>query len=48
MVADRIKPALTVEPEFLLRDDSGTERRFGDIDSLSERSTKVSSARTSR
>ena len=24
MVADRIKPALTVEPEFLLRDDSGT------------------------
>jgi hypothetical protein len=35
MVADRIKPALTVEPEFLLRDDSGTERRFGDIASLS-------------
>jgi hypothetical protein len=34
-VADRIKPALTVEPEFLLRDDSGTERRFGDITSLS-------------
>jgi hypothetical protein len=35
MVADRIKPALTVEPEFLLRDDSGIERRFGDIASLS-------------
>jgi hypothetical protein len=35
MVADRIKPALTVEPEFLLRDDSGTERRFSDIASLS-------------
>jgi hypothetical protein len=34
MVADRIKPALTVEPEFLLRDNSGTERRFGDIASL--------------
>jgi hypothetical protein len=35
VIADRIKPALTVEPEFLLRDDSGTERRFGDIASLS-------------
>jgi hypothetical protein len=35
MVADRIKPALTVEPEFILRDDGGTERRFGDIASLS-------------
>jgi hypothetical protein len=35
MVADRIKPALTVEPEFLLRDYSGSERRFGDIASLS-------------
>lgn len=35
MVADRIKPALTVEPEFVLRDDGGTERRFGDIASLS-------------
>jgi hypothetical protein len=35
MVADRIKPALTVEPEFLLRDDSGLERRFGDVASLS-------------
>jgi hypothetical protein len=34
VLADRIKPALTVEPEFLLRDDSGTERRFGDIASL--------------
>jgi hypothetical protein len=35
MVADRIKPALTVAPEFILRDDGGTERRFADIDSLS-------------
>jgi hypothetical protein len=35
VVADRIKPALTVEPEFLLRDDSGIERRFGDLASLS-------------
>lgn len=35
MIADRIKPALTVAPEFVLRDDGGTERRFADIDSLS-------------
>jgi hypothetical protein len=35
MIADRIKPALIVEPEFVLRDDGGTERRFGDISSLS-------------
>jgi hypothetical protein len=35
MVADRIKPALTVAPEFLLLDDGGTERRFGDISDLS-------------
>ena len=35
MIADRIKPALTVAPEFVLRDDGGTERRFGDIASLS-------------
>src|ERR1700712_775581 len=35
MVADRIKPALTVAPEFLLRDDGGAERRFGDISDLS-------------
>ncbi|HEX3574722.1 MAG TPA: hypothetical protein VHU42_08995 [Rhodopila sp.] len=35
MVADRIKPALAVEPEFVLRDDGGSERRFADIDSLS-------------
>jgi hypothetical protein len=35
MIADRIKPALTVAPEFILRDDGGTERRFADIDSLS-------------
>jgi flagellar biosynthesis/type III secretory pathway protein FliH len=34
MVADRIKPALTVTPEFVLRDDDRTERRFADIDSL--------------
>jgi hypothetical protein len=35
MIADRIKPALTVAPEFVLTDDSGTERRFADLDSLS-------------
>jgi hypothetical protein len=31
IVADRIMPHLLVEPEFLLRDGSGSERRFGDI-----------------
>jgi hypothetical protein len=35
MIAERVKPALTVAPEFILRDDGGTERRFGDISSLS-------------
>jgi hypothetical protein len=35
MIADRIKPALVVEPEFVLRDDGGAERRYGDISSLS-------------
>ena len=35
MIADRIKPALTVAPEFILTDDGGAERRFADIDSLS-------------
>jgi hypothetical protein len=35
VIADRIKPALSVEPEFVLRDDGGAERRFGDISSLS-------------
>lgn len=35
LVADRIKPALTVAPEFVLRDDAGTVRRFGDISELS-------------
>jgi hypothetical protein len=35
MVADRIKPALTVAPEFILRDDHGTEQHFGDISDLS-------------
>ncbi|HEY4045201.1 MAG TPA: hypothetical protein VGM32_25605 [Rhodopila sp.] len=35
MIAERIKPALTVAPEFVLRDNGGTERRFGDISSLS-------------
>ena len=34
MIADRIKPALTVAPEFILRDDRGIERRFADIDSM--------------
>jgi hypothetical protein len=35
LVADRIKPALTVAPEFVLRDDRGTEQRFDDISDLS-------------
>jgi hypothetical protein len=35
MVAERIKPALNVAPEFVMRDDDGIERRFGDISSLS-------------
>jgi hypothetical protein len=35
-VADRIKPALTVTPEFLLRDDNGTTQCFGDISALSQ------------
>lgn len=35
MIAERVKPALTVVPEFVLRDDGGIERRFGDISSLS-------------
>ena len=35
-VADRIKPALTVAPEFVLRDDSGTARCFDDISDLSQ------------
>ena len=34
MVADRVKPALTVAPEFMLRDDAGLERRFGDVTEL--------------
>ena len=35
-VADRIKPALTVAPEFVLRDDAGTIRCFGDISELAQ------------
>jgi hypothetical protein len=35
-VADRIKPAVTVAPEFVLRDDDGTTRCFGDISKLSQ------------
>ena len=34
LVADRIRPALTVAPEFILRDDQGTLYRFGDIADL--------------
>lgn len=34
-VAARVRPALTVAPEFLLRDAGGTEHRFGDITQLS-------------
>lgn len=35
LVAARIKPALTVEPAFELRDADGTVRRFDDISALS-------------
>lgn len=35
LVADRIKPAVAVAPEFVLRDAHGTVRRFGDISDLS-------------
>jgi hypothetical protein len=34
-VADRIKPALTVAPEFVLSNDEGNTRCFGDISALS-------------
>jgi hypothetical protein len=34
-VAERIKPALTVAPEFVLRDDHGTARCFADLADLS-------------
>ena len=34
LVADRIRPALTMAPEFILRDDQGTVYRFGDIADL--------------
>ena len=34
-VAERVRPALTVAPEFLLRDTAGTEHRFGNISQLS-------------
>jgi hypothetical protein len=35
MVADRVKPALTVAPQFVLRDEQGTEQHFGNISDLS-------------
>ncbi len=35
LVADRIKPALTVAPEFVLRDDNGAIQHFNDISDLS-------------
>lgn len=34
-VAERIKPALTVTPDFVLRDGAGTEQHFGNISDLS-------------
>jgi hypothetical protein len=34
-LAERIKPALTVAPEFIMRDGHGTEQRFDDISGLS-------------
>ncbi len=36
LVAERIKPALTVMPEFVLRDEAGAERRFADISALTQ------------
>ena len=35
MVAERIKPAMGVAPEFVLRDEHGTMRHFGDLTELS-------------
>jgi hypothetical protein len=35
LIADRIKPALAVAPEFVLRDTNGTVRTYGDISELS-------------
>ena len=35
LVAERIKPALTVAPEFILRDDRGAIQHFGNISDLS-------------
>jgi hypothetical protein len=34
LIAERIKPALTVAPEFILRDDQGTLHSFDDISKL--------------
>jgi hypothetical protein len=34
-IADKIKPAMDVAPEFVLRDDDGATRCFGDITDLS-------------
>ncbi|HEY0181674.1 MAG TPA: hypothetical protein VGC09_02600 [Rhodopila sp.] len=36
IVADQIKPALSVAPEFVLRESNGTEHRFGDLADLSQ------------
>jgi hypothetical protein len=36
MVADRVRPALAAAPEFILRDDGGTERCFASISDLSQ------------
>ncbi|MEA2738431.1 MAG: hypothetical protein QOH05_1738, partial [Acetobacteraceae bacterium] len=36
MVADRIKPTLTVAPQFVLRDDHGAEQHFANISDLSQ------------
>ena len=35
-VAERIKPALSIAPEFLLRDSNGVEHQFADISQLSQ------------
>jgi hypothetical protein len=35
MVAERVKPALTIAPEFILHDAGGPGRRFGDMAALS-------------
>jgi hypothetical protein len=44
IVADRIKPALTIAPDFVLRDDTGAEQHFSDITELSRAMESCSGA----